>query len=353
MAIALLEGREVRGVEAIAERPGWIAVSRSRRTRPSCATRTGRLVGAVNVLVDISDRKRGRGRGPATAEALARLERREGRVPGPRVARAADAGHDDLRQRAAAARPRRAARRATATAMVADIAGESERLLGVVENLLLLTRLESGIQPDPEPQVLAHVTRLVVDSFHGGIRTGAIALDERAAAPHRRGRPAIPRADHREPAQQRRQVQPDRTRRSRSSSGRPRPRPTCSCSIAGSGSTAPIRDVCSRRSTGPKPRAAGLRPGHRAGRVPARHREPRRPDLGQAARRAAAPSSGSPCRSPRAPGRRGVTLRLAPDAGLALPGASAFPALAWASWICLKTLPMPGRMRSRAAASAS
>src|SRR5205809_629685 len=49
--------------------------------------------------------------------------------------------------------------------MVSDIAGEAERLLGVVENLLLLTRLESGIHPDPEPQVLAHVARMMLDSF--------------------------------------------------------------------------------------------------------------------------------------------------------------------------------------------
>jgi K+-sensing histidine kinase KdpD len=49
--------------------------------------------------------------------------------------------------------------------MLGDIAAESERLLGVIENLLLLTRLESGVAPDPEPQVLAHVVRLSVDSF--------------------------------------------------------------------------------------------------------------------------------------------------------------------------------------------
>ena len=49
--------------------------------------------------------------------------------------------------------------------MVGDIAVEAERLLGVVENLLLLTRLESGIHPDPEPQVLAHVVRTVLESF--------------------------------------------------------------------------------------------------------------------------------------------------------------------------------------------
>ena len=41
--------------------------------------------------------------------------------------------------------------------MVADIAYDSERLLGIVENLLLLTRLDSGEPLELEPQVLAHV----------------------------------------------------------------------------------------------------------------------------------------------------------------------------------------------------
>jgi two-component system sensor histidine kinase KdpD len=57
--------------------------------------------------------------------------------------------------------------RADREAMIDDIAGDSERLLGIVENLLLLTRLESGAEVELEPQVLAHVVRKAVDSYRG------------------------------------------------------------------------------------------------------------------------------------------------------------------------------------------
>ena len=49
--------------------------------------------------------------------------------------------------------------------MIADIAADSERLLGIVENLLLLTKLESGPQIDLEPQVLGHVIGSSVEGF--------------------------------------------------------------------------------------------------------------------------------------------------------------------------------------------
>jgi two-component system sensor histidine kinase KdpD len=49
--------------------------------------------------------------------------------------------------------------------MVSDIAEDSERLLGIIENLLLLTRLGSGTKPDVEPQVLNRVVRTSIDTF--------------------------------------------------------------------------------------------------------------------------------------------------------------------------------------------
>ena len=49
--------------------------------------------------------------------------------------------------------------------MVADIATDAERLLGLVENLLLLTRAGSEQRIDLEPQVLGHVVRHIVGSF--------------------------------------------------------------------------------------------------------------------------------------------------------------------------------------------
>jgi PAS domain S-box-containing protein len=164
MAIALREGRELRGVEAIAERPDG---SRVAFTPFPTVLRDpdGSVIGAVNVLVDITDRARAEESLRATAEALRAsnavkdeflgLVSHELRTPVTTIFGNARLLRDKGSQLAATDRE----------SMVIDIAGEAERLLGVVENLLLLTRLESGIHPDPEPQVLAHVTRMVIDSF--------------------------------------------------------------------------------------------------------------------------------------------------------------------------------------------
>jgi PAS domain S-box-containing protein len=164
MATALIEGRELRGVEAVAERPDGTRVAFT--PFPTVfRDPDGTVVGAVNVLVDISDRKQAENALRATAEALRSsnavkdeflgLVSHELRTPVTTIFGNASI----LRDRGARLAP------SDRESMVEDIAGEAERLLGVVENLLLLTKLESGVHPDPEPQVLAHVARLVVDSF--------------------------------------------------------------------------------------------------------------------------------------------------------------------------------------------
>lgn len=175
MAIALVDGRELRGVEAVAERPDG---SRIAFTPYPTVLRDpdGTLVGAVNVLVDISDRKRAEDAVRTTAEALRAsnavkdeflgLVSHELRTPVTTIFGNARL----LRDRG----PRLS--EVDRESMIGDIAGEAERLLGVVENLLLLTRLESGLHPDPEPQVLAHVTKLVVDSFKRRHPSRTIAL---------------------------------------------------------------------------------------------------------------------------------------------------------------------------------
>ena len=175
MAIALQEGRELRGVEAIAERPDG---SRVPFTPYPTVLRdpNGTIIGAVNVLVDVTDRARVEDDLRATAAALRSsnavkdeflgLVSHELRTPVTTIFGNARLLRDRGRHLRAADRE----------SMVADIAGEAERLLGVVENLLLLTKLESGIHPDPEPQVLAHVTRTVVESFQRRHPDRVIAL---------------------------------------------------------------------------------------------------------------------------------------------------------------------------------
>ena len=68
MAVALREGRPVRGGEAVAERPDGTLVPFIPYPTP-LRDAAGALVGAVNVLIDISDRK-------ATEAALAGSEAR-------------------------------------------------------------------------------------------------------------------------------------------------------------------------------------------------------------------------------------------------------------------------------------
>jgi two-component system sensor histidine kinase KdpD len=54
---------------------------------------------------------------------------------------------------------------ANRTEMVVDIAEDSERLLAIIENLLLLSRMQSGTPSELEPQVLTHVIRHEVGIF--------------------------------------------------------------------------------------------------------------------------------------------------------------------------------------------
>jgi PAS domain S-box-containing protein len=175
MGIALREGRELRGVEAIAERPDGTRVAFT--PYPTLLRDPdGTVVGAVNVLVDVTDRARVEDSLRATAAALRAsnavkdeflgMVSHELRTPVTTIFGNARLLRDKGRTLSPADRD----------SMVTDIAGEAERLLGVVENLLLLTRLESGIHPDPEPQVLAHVTRTVLDSFRRRHPERTIAL---------------------------------------------------------------------------------------------------------------------------------------------------------------------------------
>jgi PAS domain S-box-containing protein len=164
MAIALKENRVVRGYEAIAERPDGSRVSFIPYPTPLHDT-DGAMVGAVNVLVDVTERNEAEiHRRSALAELrlsnavkdeFLGLVSHELRTPVTTIF-----GNARLLQDRGETLPGHARR-----SMIDDIAADSDRLLGVVENLLLLTRLESGAHPDLEPQVLDHVVRKAVASF--------------------------------------------------------------------------------------------------------------------------------------------------------------------------------------------
>jgi PAS domain S-box-containing protein len=176
MATALREGRSVRDQEAILERPdgsrAWF------RPYPTpIVDGEGRVTGAVNVLIDLTELRKAEAALRATATALAAsnavkdeflgLVSHELRTPITTILGNARL----LRDRGEGIAPE------TRDSMVTDIAVESERLLGIVENLLILAKLESGVRPDPEPQVLAHVVRTSVDAFRQRYAARKVSLE--------------------------------------------------------------------------------------------------------------------------------------------------------------------------------
>jgi PAS domain S-box-containing protein len=176
LAIALNEDRAIRGVEAELERlDGTRAAFMAYPTPLHDAG--GKPVGAVNVLVDVTERRKAEEALRAAAEALAAsnmvkdeflgLVSHELRTPVTTIFGNAHL----LRGRAGLLATEET------DSMLTDIADESNRLLGIIENLLLLTRLGSGTPPEQEPQLIAHVTRSAVDGYRQHHPDRPISLD--------------------------------------------------------------------------------------------------------------------------------------------------------------------------------
>jgi len=176
MAIALKEDRPIRGQEAELERlDGTRAVFMAYPT--PLHDDSDRLVGAVNVLVDVTERRKAEEALRAAAEALAAsnmvkdeflgLVSHELRTPVTTIFGNAHL----LRGRAGLLATEET------ESMLTDIADESNRLLGIIENLLLLTRLGSGPPPEQEPQLIAHVTRTAVDGYRQHHPERSISLE--------------------------------------------------------------------------------------------------------------------------------------------------------------------------------
>jgi PAS domain S-box-containing protein len=155
MAIALKEGRSVRGYEGVAERPdGTRAAFVPYPTVVFDAG--GTLIGAINVLVDVTERRRAEDAlhaATAVKDEFLGLVSHELRTPVTTIF-----GNARLLQSVQGLPARQAD-------MVGDIAADAERLLSLVENLLLMTRAASQQRVELEPQVLGHAIRRIVEIF--------------------------------------------------------------------------------------------------------------------------------------------------------------------------------------------
>jgi PAS domain S-box-containing protein len=155
MAIALKEGRSVRGYEALAERPDGTRAAFV--PYPTVVfDSNGTIIGAINVMVDVTERRRAEEAvlaANAVKDEFLGLVSHELRTPVTTIF-----GNARLLQSAQGLPARQAD-------MVADIAADAERLLGLVENLLLMTRAVSQQRVDLEPQVLGHAIRRIVEIF--------------------------------------------------------------------------------------------------------------------------------------------------------------------------------------------
>jgi len=162
MAIALKENRAVRGEIAYAERPDGRRIAFTPYPTP-LRDADGTMVGAVNVMVDVTDRMEAEQALQTSADALTAsnavkdeflgLISHELRTPVTTIFGNATLLFDraDLGERE--------------RTMIADIVGDSDRLLRIVENLLQLTRLGSGTELELEPQVLDHIVHRAVASY--------------------------------------------------------------------------------------------------------------------------------------------------------------------------------------------
>jgi PAS domain S-box-containing protein len=170
MAIALKEARSVRGSEGVAERPDGTRVAFV--PYPTVVfDSAGQLIGAINVLIDVTERRRAEDAvraANAVKDEFLGLVSHELRTPVTTIF-----GNARLLQGAETLPAREAD-------MVTDIAADAERLLGLVENLLMMTRASAEQEVDLEPQVFGHALRRIVDIFRRHHPNRDIRLDIQA-----------------------------------------------------------------------------------------------------------------------------------------------------------------------------
>ena len=175
MATALFERRPIRGQEAILERPDGRRVWFTPFPTPILDD-GGELIGGVNVLIDVTERRLAEDALRATAEQLRSsnavkdeflgLVSHELRTPVTTIFGNARLLRERGRRLAEPVR----------RSMVADIAEDAERLLGIIENLLILARIDGGDGLWPEPQLLGRAVQRAADIFGRRHRSRKVAV---------------------------------------------------------------------------------------------------------------------------------------------------------------------------------
>jgi PAS domain S-box-containing protein len=183
MATAIKEDRTIRGVEIVVEQPGGRRATILPYPTP-LHDASGKLVGAVNLLVDISARHgveaTRRHAGEIEDEFLG-LVSHELRTPIATVlgnaimlSRRAQLLSDEDKSQA-----------------LADIVSAGEKLQRIIENLLLLTRMEAGAVEALEPVLPSAAIAAAVESFRERAPSRHIAVALEPGLPIVSGQPAL------------------------------------------------------------------------------------------------------------------------------------------------------------------
>jgi len=178
MAVAIRKGQPIHGNEAVAERPDGTRIAFVAYPTPLRDDR-GNVVGAVNILVDVTARQRVETRLRLAAAELETsnsvkddflgLVSHELRTPVTTILGNARL-LQDRRDRLDA--PKR-------DSMVADIAAEAERLHEIIENLLSMTRLGTDTRPELEPTALDRIIQRSVEQIRRRYPHHPIAFSSR------------------------------------------------------------------------------------------------------------------------------------------------------------------------------
>jgi K+-sensing histidine kinase KdpD len=157
MGVALKEQRIVRGQEILVDRPDGVRCVVQPYPSPVCDV-SGRLIGAINVLIDVTAQYEARSELQAALVAkddFLGLVSHELRTPLTQL----------LGNASILSRRWKSLSEATLDESFAEMLAQSQRLQRLVDNMLVLSRLERGITPETEPHLVQRLFDPIVEEF--------------------------------------------------------------------------------------------------------------------------------------------------------------------------------------------